>query len=85
MEMGRIILFYFNFQRKRTRLNKTRRNQIGNNEPLTASKRKRADLQGFCKSGRSAKENYFRFAKVREHSIFISSVSVDNGFKPHYW
>ena len=41
--------------------------------------------QSFCKSGRSAKDNYFRFAKVHEHSIFVSSISVDNGYKPHYW
>ncbi len=39
--------------------------------------------QSFCKSGRSAKDIYFRFAKVSEHSIFVSSISVDNGFKPH--
>ena len=57
----------------------------GGNWVLTAPTSNAGGHQSFCKQGRSAKDNYFRFAKVHEHSIFVSSISVDNGFKPHYW
>jgi hypothetical protein len=64
---------------------KIKRDTYKNAQQLTAPTSNAGRQQSFCKSGRSAKDNYFRFAKVHEHSIFVSSISVDNGFKPHYW
>jgi hypothetical protein len=43
----------------------------------------RADIKAFAK----AVDNYLIFAlqMSNKHSIIVSSISVDNGFKPHYW
>jgi hypothetical protein len=40
-------------------------------EPLTAPTSNAGGHQSFCKSGRSAKDSYFRFAKVQKTFIFV--------------
>ena len=53
------------------------------NDRLTAPLPNAGGQQSICKSGRSAKDNYFRFANGNKHSIFVSNISARKCFKPH--
>jgi hypothetical protein len=45
----------------------------------------RAENKAFANNVASRKTFIFSLQKSIKHSIIVSSISVDNGFKPHYW